>query len=91
MQDSNVKVAVAPYTYNRLCDLAFRSRVILIDGFAVGLALFQEGYSTPLTHRDADSKLFRITEARQPELHGPSGSERKYLLLRDYCGRQSWT
>jgi hypothetical protein len=39
------KSVIAHYTFNRSYDLAFRSRVFLVGRFAVGLTLFQGGYS----------------------------------------------
>jgi hypothetical protein len=40
------KRAISLDTFNRPYDLAVRVRVILIDGFAVGLALLQGEYPT---------------------------------------------
>jgi hypothetical protein len=40
------KCAISDYAFNRLCDLAFRSSIILFGRFAVGLVfLLQRGYS----------------------------------------------
>ena len=45
------KSVISHDAYNRPYDLAFRSRVIFIDGFAVGLALFQGEYSIAIISR----------------------------------------